>query len=75
MYIILKIFAFILGGNVVALQDFQGESSLSISFVDPFDIRYCRAYFLTGVGHCVLLDGGKVSEECESSYIKTWRFV
>lgn len=70
--LIVRLKAYLVGGECVWLRDFQGEVYASIARIDPFGHMSAPSYPLTGVGHHVLLSGGKVEER---SYMKEWRFA
>lgn len=59
-------------GTSVALEDFQGESYLSVKFTTPFGRRAAYVYRFTSTGFCILLDDGSVFQP---HYIKRWKYV
>lgn len=63
--------AFFLRGEVVWIKDFEGEVKRTIAYTTPLG-RWCRVFWATGIGHCVLLDDGTVDKSSSSSYVKVW---
>lgn len=71
--LMVRLFAFLRGGEVVWIQDFQGRTLASIAYVDAFGGAWCPVYWFWRVGRCQLLEDGTVDPRSESSYVKRWR--
>ncbi len=69
-----KLIAFLTGGQLVRLEDFQNEVYETIAYRDYLrNCYYARVYWYDKVGHVILLDGGDVDARSKSSYIHNWR--
>lgn len=70
---LLRFWALLFGGEVVFLEDHQGEIYQTIARRTPFNTLVCPVFFFTKVGKCVLLEGGEVDRKSPSHYIRRWK--
>ena len=71
--LLVRIFAWLRGGEVVWIQDNQGKVLETIAYMDAFGGSWCPVFWLTSVGRCQLLQDGTVDPHSESSYVKRWK--
>lgn len=73
--LLIRLFAWLRGGDVVWIQDHQGKVLASIAQMDAFGGAWCPVFWFSGVGRCQLLPDGTVDPRSESSYVKRWRLA
>lgn len=72
MKLIVKIAAWLLGGEPVVLQDWEGKMYYTIGYINSeFGTKWACVYPFTAVGFVVLKDDGTTSSR-SSSYIERW---
>jgi hypothetical protein len=72
--LLMRLWAWLSGGRAVWLSDYENKLRFSIERVRPDGLREAPVYWVTGVGSCILLEGGKVDPSCKSSYVKRWGY-
>lgn len=73
--LMVRLFAWLRGGRVVWLMDFQGQPYQSIAIHDPFGGMWCPVHWFWKVGGCRLMPDGSVHQRSESKYIEAWKFA
>lgn len=68
---LVKIWAWLTGGELVWLKDHDGEVSLSIAQTDPWGEKIAYRYWLSKVRLVVLLADGKVAKG--AGYVELWK--
>lgn len=71
--LLVRLFAWLRGGEVVWILDFQGRARVTIAQMDAFGGAWCPVYWFTKTGRCQLKADGTVDQRSESSYVKQWR--
>ncbi len=59
----------------MVLEDLCGVEYVTIATRSPFGKLVCHVYWGAKVGHCVLLEDGKVDPKSDASYIERWMRV
>lgn len=65
-----EIWAYLTGGTLVVLEDFQGDCYETIAYKNAFGKMTARVFWFTCVGRVVLRDDGTCYGQ--SSYIERW---
>lgn len=73
--IIIRLAAWMRGGKLVWLRDFQGDVYCSIATLDAFGGASAPVYWFAKVGNCVLLPDGTVCRKSSSSYVREWKWA
>jgi hypothetical protein len=68
----IRLFAWLRGGEVVWIIDFQGDVKASIAQVNAFGGAWCHVYWFNKIGRCQLNPDGKVDRRSESFYVHEW---
>lgn len=67
---IMRIWAWLTGGELVYLRDFDGEVSESIAYTNAWGEKSAYRYWATKIHHVCLLPDGTVQQP---NYVKEWR--
>lgn len=68
----IRLWAFLTGGKLVWLKDFDGETALSIARVDEFGEMRAERHWPFKIRTCVLLEDGVVAG---SHYVHFWKYA
>ena len=71
--VLVRLFAWLRGGEVVWILDHEGQARVTIAQMDAFGRAWCPVYWFTKVGRCQLNPDGTVDPRSQSSYVKRWR--
>jgi hypothetical protein len=69
---VLRLIAKFTKGYVVVLREHQGETALSIAYLNAYGEMYCYYHWATNTRFCLLMDSGKVQK---ASYVEQWRYT
>jgi len=71
--LLVRIYAFLTGGEVIWIKDFQGKVRSTVAYMNGFGSPWCHVYWFTKAGHCVLRANGTVDPRSQSFHVDYWK--